>query len=277
MSDHNNGHRTVAGFLDDKEIEEILEKRFKVRKSASGRKEHDLTEERLKMIEKWYKHDQEHPKVYRHHDPIGPGIKNCNEAVSEYMNWIAREQKSTSSFTNKGSYRDENSFIFKRGESTIYFATVSPFQDPYDFRDINLTEPNDGLLIATFMSMESPQFYSLIKDYTEKELLEFILQDTAGIFEIEAYLDDEPINGCTVIQSKFQTTTDIPKGNIMNVKQENMESNNSINQLYLWIGLALKPKFINQGDHLLEFKVNSKNYRINAKLQISGMVGVSRE
>ena len=216
---------------------------------------------------------RDHPKVYGHHDKIGKGGLNCDTAVGHYMDWIARNVKSISSFTNPGSYSDENKFLFKEKGTTLYFATVSPFHDPPDFRDINLTEPNDGLLIATFMSMESPQFYSSVK-YSDKELLEFVLEDTTGIYRIEAYFDDEPINGCTVIRNAFQHTLHVPPDNIMNVKPEKLESQNSLDQIYLWQGLAFKPEFVNQGDHLLEIIIHSKNYKINAEIQISGMVGV---
>jgi hypothetical protein len=269
---HKHDHKSAPkGFFNAEEIEKLLDLRFKTRKNPA-RPEHDLTDERLDKIKQWYKHDQEHTKVYGHNEPIGKGGITCDIAVGHYMDWIARNEKSTSSFTNIGPYNDENSFLFKHEGTNLYFATVAPFQEPADFRDINLTEDNDGLLVATFMSMESPQFYIKKPQYTEKQLLEFILRDTAGIYEIEAYFDDEPINGCTVIRNEFQSTANIPHRNIMNVKPQNLKSNNTIDQIYLWQGLALKPEYINQGDHLLEFKVNSINYRISAKIQISGMV-----
>jgi hypothetical protein len=274
-SPNHGDHKSIDGFLDDNKIEELLKYGFDKSKSSPRDRHAPDRQKNLELIQKWYVHGIDDEKVYGHHDPIGEGRLTCDTAVAHYMDWIARNVKSTSSFTNPGSYSDENKFLFKENGTTLYFATVSPFHDPPDFRDINLTQPNDGLLIATFMSMESPQFYPLVT-YSEEELLNFVLQDTAGIYKIEAYFDDEPINGCTVIRNKFQATSHVPPDNIMNVKPENLKSQNTLDQIYLWQGLALRPEFINQGDHLLEIKVHSKNYKISADIQISGMVGVKK-
>lgn len=266
---HENGHHHhIEGFLGDVEIEKLLTAEFNKSKRLKSRSPIQRRE-----IEKWYKHGEEDKRVYGHNEPIGKGKITCDIAVARYMDWIARNVKAISSFTNPGtSYSDQNAFLFKEEGTNLYFATVAPFQNP-DFRDINLTEPNDGLLVAIFMAMESPQFYASV-NYTEQDLNKFVLKDTSGIYEIEAKFDDEPINGCTVIRNTFQSTPHIPSDNIMNVKPEKLKANNTIEQVYSWIGVALRPEFINQGDHLLEFKVNSINYRINAVIQISGMVGV---
>ena len=266
-----------VGFMDEREIQKVLSARLEAFYQERGL--HD--EARLKEIRKWLEygdtkkgHTHRSPFVYGHREPVG-GVYNCNTISDEWFQWFLTNPSSMNPFTNPGkSYSNGNVFLLNKRGTEVYFAAASPFQYP-DFRTITITKQAPLLVPVYNMSASEEDFPSKVRK-TEKaadgELTNLILDDLSGVLSIEATFDKQPIHGCCVIRNRSNKFRIADNNNVIGIPEERLNAPNSaIHMCHGGYWLLIKENKITPGDHLLEFKAESKNYEIWAKILINAL------
>lgn len=219
----------------------------------------------------WFKHGGEHPRTYGHHDNIGNGDYTCDTIVDKFVEKWYKTSSSLHPMFHQGSYIGGNPFLFKTHNTSIYFLSSTPFLNP-DIRTLTMTEPTP-VLIGYLSTSSLTEFPS---KKTFQDLKDFILEDLTNIQgdSIKATFDGEPIYGCPVIRQEPLKISNIPEDNVVGIPTERMPGGDDfiLEVIHGGFWIALKPENFTSGDHLLEFKVDSKNYRTNVIYTINSLV-----
>jgi hypothetical protein len=230
---------------------------------------------------KWLDVNENNEFVYSHHAEFGG--KNCDELADDWFEWVLRTPGGANPIANPGvSYGQsnlgiENPFLKNvGGNDKIYFAGVSPFETPANWR-LFLKE-RYPLFVSVYNMIASTDEYPSLKGPDDPKnpelnngLLDLILKDLGGIYDMEARFDNEPFDGCCVIRPVPLEVANIPKDNIMGIPVERLGENNSVHIEYGGFFALMKVEKLTPGDHLLYFRAKSINYEIEAKLFISAL------
>jgi hypothetical protein len=258
-------HEHAEGFMTEEEIDRIF-----LAKQASWFKK---TESDKNQILKWFKKDNDHPKVVAHHYKIG-GTFDCDLLVDEWMKWTLPLPSKVNPIAMLGTGyggmdSPENLFLFKSGRASVYFVATSPYRSSDTVRVV-ITEQYPILIPIYFIETSKQENPSLD---TQDKLLNLIKQDLGGIKDINVTFDDETIHGCCVIRNKPLTISNIPRDNMFGIPAQRLLNNDNKIEIFhggLW--LLIKSKSLSPGDHLVRFKAKSINYDIEGKIQISALL-----
>ena len=208
-----------------------------------------------------------------HHDDLGGGM-TCNQLIDVYFKWLLTlptrvnpTGKPTSGYENMSG--GENQHFFRTREAAVYFAAVSPGRKP-DRARIVMTKQSPlliGMYWVETSTVENPS------RKTTADLMDLILNDLAGIQEINATLNGKPIWGCLVIRDEPLSIKDIPVDNIIGIPRERLEdADYTIDIVHGGAYLLLKAENFTSGDHLIKFNSRSKNYELEGEVQVSALV-----
>jgi hypothetical protein len=242
-----------------------------------------LLNERLNRIKMWFKPDEghnHHSLVYGHKEFVGS--YDCNKISDEWWSWFLMNPSSMNPFTNPGkSYETGNVFLLNREENgksvQVYFTAASPFQRP-DFRTLTITK-KAPLLVPVYNMSASLEDFPSIRDADIKEtekikkLEELILDDLSGIRDIKAAFDKEPIYGCCVLRNQSKEFQIADRNNVIEIPEDRLRTPGpKIHMCHGGYWLFIRQETIKPGDHLLEFKAESRNYEIEAKILINALI-----
>lgn len=254
------------GFMSEDEIDKIFLNTqtpwFKKAKSEDDR--HKITN--------WFKKENDHPKTLPHHYKIG-GKFDCDLVVDEWMKWALTLPSKVNpiAITGKsyaGTNDPENLFLFRSGQTSVYFVATSPYRT--DTVRVVIAEQHPLLIPIYFVETSKQENPSLD---TPERTFDFMKQDLGGIKEIDANIDDEQIYGCCVFRKRPLSIPNVPRENLFGIPGQRLFDNDYKIEIYhagLW--LLLKPEVLTPGDHLVKFKASAINYEIEGRIQISALV-----
>ena len=102
-----------------------------------------------------------------------------------------------------------------------------------------------------------------------------IISDLLGIKpdKVEASLDGQALEPCCVIRKEPLTIEGIPSDNVFGIPSDRLvRSGSKINIVHGGFWAFIRQESIDSGDHLLEWKVESVNYRMNVVIRINAQV-----
>lgn len=266
------------GFYTQKQMESIFENGIKSSKSATlfewSRHHHGphLLENGLGL-------------TFEHHEKIKPGnYFDCNLLTDEWFKWFLTTPRSKNPYSNPGrskvaeneQYGVENVFLMQQRNSSAYFTTAAPFQDP-DERNITLTVGAPLLVPVYNVCTSTTQFPSLNPDPKgpSPTLMDGVINDLLGIKpdKVEASLDGQTLEPCCVIRKEPLTIEGIPSDNVFGIPGDRLaRSGSKLNIVHGGFWAFIRQESIGPGDHLLEWKVESVNYRMNVVIRINSLV-----
>lgn len=219
-----------------------------------------------------------------HNDMLLPGkVFNCNLATDHWFKWFLTTPAATNPYSNPGEgnrnetvlYGGKNAFLFQKRDTSVYFTTAAPFHDP-DVKTITLTT-NGHLLVPAYNVFASEEIFPSL-DTPEKLLVE-VVSDLFGIiinnakYPIKAEFDRQAIYPCCVIRKEPLAIKGIPTDNVYGIPPERLgESGSSVNILHGGFWILINKDYLTSGDHLLEFRVESVNYKMDAHIRINSLV-----
>ena len=266
------------GFYTQKQMESIFENGIKSSKTATlfewSRHHHGphLLEKGLGL-------------TFEHYEKIKPGnYFNCNLLTDEWFRWFLTTQRSKNPYSNPGQrkgeeneqYGVENVFLMQQRNSSAYFTTATPFQDP-DERIITLTVDAPLLVPVYNVCASTTQFPNLNPDPKgpSPTLMDGVISDLLGIKpnKVEASLDGQTLEPCCVIRKEPLTIEGIPSDNVFGIPSDRLvRSGSKLNIVHGGFWAFIRQESIGSGDHLLEWKVESVNYRMNVVIRINSQV-----
>ena len=272
----NNGGDDTMGFMNSVEMADFFSDKFK-----KGERKVDLAQ--LKEMKEiafahWYFDSHEIDRklemdkiMYSHHEGITGGSLKCDTATDEWYKWFLQTPGSQHPMLNpasQGTYGGTGAHFFRRGDSNVYFATASPFQEPHDFRRITMTQ-KAALLVPAYNVIASKDMYP---EASDDICIEMVKEDLCQIKPdtVSAKLDDKAIYGCSVVRDTPLAVANIPKDNIIGIPEDRLNQSGSVIHIYHG-GFWLEVRMDNQprGDHLLTFSVKSNNYEISVKMLVT--------
>jgi hypothetical protein len=249
-----------------------------------------------KTFHHWYRaHNGAHQGAsltLAHTQKVPPGSHfDCNLLTDEWFKWFLTTPRSRNPYSNPGEgdkdeiyanqgeekrhetelYGRRNVFLMEKRNIHSYFTTAAPFQEP-DMKTITLTKEGHLLVPAYNIFASEEMFPSL--DTKNKLLLE-VVSDLFGIIydEVLAEFDGQTIEPCCVIRKEPLAIRGIPNDNVIGISQDRLnEFNSSINILHGGFWILIKQEALTSGDHLLEWQVNSINYKMHAEIRINNLV-----
>ena len=259
--EHNHDHE--EGFLPESEIE----KAFKGRLTAIGTTKKYSPQE-------WFKANNDHKLTIGHKERIGTSNFSCDKLTDEWFKWFLTTPVSENAMTNPtNAYGGRNAALMDKEGALVYFAAGSPFQEPFDFKRIVISK-RAPLLVPAYNLVASVQEYPFVvssaKDGT-KELTGIVMKDLDGILgeTVEASFDGQPFYGCAVVRKDLLRIANIPENNVLGIPQDRLqESGSTLDCVHGGLWMLISEKALTPGDHLLQFKVHSLNYQIQAKFLI---------
>jgi len=224
--------------------------------------------------------------TFDHYETIPPGnFFNCNRATDEWWKWFLTTPRPKNPYSNPGEFKRgdseqygvENVFLMQIRNSSVYFTTAAPFQQPPDEKLITLAVDAPLLVPAYNVCTSATQYPSLNLSPTTAgpSLLARVISDLLGIKSdtVKASLDGQPLEPCCVIRKEPLTIQGIPIDNVFGIPGDRLLRSGSKIDIYhggFW--MLLRPESLNSGDHLLEWTVESVNYRMNAAIRINALV-----
>jgi hypothetical protein len=268
----------AQGFYSQKQMEGIFENGIKSSKHATlfewSRHHHGphLLEKGLGL-------------TFEHYEKIKPGnYFNCNLLTDEWFRWFLTTPRSKNPYSNPGQrkggeneqYGVENVFLMQQRNSSAYFTTATPFQDP-DERIITLTVDAPLLVPVYNVSASTTQFPNLNPDPKgpSPTLMDGVISDLLGIKpnKVEASLDGQTLEPCCVIRKEPLTIEGVPSDNVFGIPSDRLaRSGSKLNIVHGGFWAFIRQESIGSGDHLLEWKVESVNYRMNVVIRINSQV-----
>jgi hypothetical protein len=236
----------------------------------------------------WYQMHQgtRHPSeivslTYGHTEKISPGnFYDCNRLVDMWFRWFLTTPRPKNPYSTLGEgnidesglYGSENVFLMEDRSSSAYFTTAAPFRAP-DIKSIKLTKEAPLLVPVYNICASHVAFPSLDED---KKLLAVIISDLLGIRpnSVTVTLDGQTIEPCCVIRKKEPLRVEnIPVDNVFGIPKERLDrSGSTVSILHGGFWLLIRPEALASGDHLLEWIVESVNYKMNAHIRIGSLV-----
>jgi hypothetical protein len=283
MADQGNHDEHTPGFMAESVMVDYFTKKAIRPTPETGTKNviRGLTEKEMKVdFGKWFD-SRAHGVTYPHHDPIsgkkrqGKAIFNCDTITDEWFKWFFTVPGSMSPSANPGklygdrnSQGDRNIFLFDQNGVAVYFAAISPFQNP-DVRTITLTRPAP-LLVPVYNVSASLESYPTIRGVSD--LAKMVKYDLSGVHgeTFSAKFDQyDDLYGCCVVRENPLTIAGVPAENIFGIPEERLRKSNWTTQTChggFW--LLIKEKYLTPGDHLLAFDAQSINYEVSARIHI---------
>lgn len=266
------------GFYTEKQMESIFENGIKSSKTATlfgwSRHHHGphLLEKGLGL-------------TFDHHEKIKPGSYfDCNLLTDEWFKWFLSTPRPKNPYSNPGQrkggeneqYGVENVFLMQQRNSSAYFTTAAPFQDP-DERLITLTVDAPLLVPVYNVCASTTQFPNLNPDPkgSSPTLMDEVISDLLGINPktVEASLDGQTLEPCCVIRKEPLTIEGIPSDNVFGIPSDRLaRSGSKLDIVHAGFWAFIRQESIGSGDHLLEWKVESVNYRMNVVIRINSLV-----
>ncbi len=142
-------------------------------------------------------------------------------------------QRSKNPYSNPGQrkgeeneqYGVENVFLMQQRNSSAYFTTATPFQDP-DERIITLTVDAPLLVPVYNVCASTTQFPNLNPDPKgpSPTLMDGVISDLLGIKpnKVEASLDGQTLEPCCVIRKEPLTIEGIPSDNVFGIPSDRL-------------------------------------------------------
>lgn len=238
-------------------------------------------EEKAETFHHWYAHHNgHHPSeresiTYGHTELIQPGnFFDCDLATDEWFKWFLTTPPHENPYSNPGDtrlYGSENVFLMQKKNTGIYFTTVAPYQSP-DVKSITLTK-KAPLLVSVYNAFASEEMFPSLK--SPDDHLVSVISDLLGIRikSVSANIDGQTIEPCCVIRKKPLRIHGIPTDNVMAIPADRIiESDHSVSILHGGFWMLIRPEVLTPGDHLLEFKVESVNYKMDAHIRVLVLV-----
>ena len=231
----------------------------------------------------WYEtHPSGHQSlILAHHtDLLGPGkYFDCDLVADKWYKWWLTTPVPNNPYSNPGTIRrDESSaygadnvFLMQENNTKVYFTTAAPFQEP-DEKSVTLTT-EANLMVPAYNVFASGELYPALD--TDDKLLTRVVGDMFGIRaeHIRAEFDHQPISPCTVIRKKPLRVCGIPNDNVVGIPKDRLnESGSCINIIHGGHWMLVKQDALTPGDHLLEWEVESINYKMHTRMYISNLV-----
>ncbi len=261
-----NIHSHGEGFISEKEIQEFFEARSKAAPAKVGKPKENLKE--------WFKANNDHPFTVGHMDQIGHSKLSCDTLTDHWFRWFLTTPVSENAMTKaENAYIDKNVALMDKEGARVFFAAASPFQDPFDFKRIIITT-RAPLLVPAYNMVASVQEYPSVANGAKDSataLTDIVMRDMDGILDdsVEAYFDGKPFWGCAVVRNELLKISNVPDDNVLGIPQDRLEEyGRSIECVHGGLWMLLSEKSLGLGDHLLEFKVHSKNYQVQSKFLI---------
>jgi hypothetical protein len=220
--------------------------------------------------------------TFDHEEKIQPGnFLNCNSLTDLWFQWFLTTPISKNPYSNPGErskddstpYGGENVFLMERWNTSAYFTTASAFQDPADVKTITLLKAAPLLVPAYNVYVSEEQFPSLSNK--DPELLVEVISDLLGIIpdKLKAKLDGQTLEPCCVIRKKPLRIPGIPVDNVIGLPKIRLdESDSSVGILHGGFWMLIRPEALESGDHVLEWNVDSVNYKMNAEIRINALI-----
>jgi hypothetical protein len=223
--------------------------------------------------------------TFDHYETIPPGnYFNCNLLTDEWFKWFLTTPRPKNPYSNPGEskveeteqYGIENAFLMQTRNSAAYFTTAAPFQQP-DEKLITL-EVDAPLLVPVYNVCASTTQYPSLNPNPRgpgPSLLDQVISDLLGIKPdtVKASLDGQPLEPCCVIRREPLTIEGIPMDNVFGIPSNRLlRSGTKLNIVHGGFWAFIRPESITSGDHLLEWTVDSVNYRMNAAIRINALV-----
>jgi hypothetical protein len=237
----------------------------------------------------WYQmHDTvNHPSekanlTFGHTEKIPPGnFYDCNRLADMWFKWFLTTPKPMNPYSNPGEGNiderglddAENVFLMKDRNTSVYFTTAAPFRLPPDVKSITLTKKAPLLVPAYNVSASQVAFPSLDDN---NRLLVSVISDLLGIRPktVVAKFDGQTIEPCCVIRKEeLLKIQNVPVDNVLGIPRDRLEKSGSTFPILhggFWI--LIRPEVLTSGDHLLEWRVESINYKMDACIRIGALV-----
>ena len=284
--------RGISALADKKEVTQVDLKNIGERCIGGGRPpltstNHKNAKSKGETFHHWYQmHHGVHPSekgrlTFDHDEVIPPGnFFDCNRLADMWFQWFLTTPIPKNPYSNPGErssdgtgqYGGENAFLMERWNTSAYFTTASAFQVPPDVKTITLLK-EAPLLVPVYNVYVSQEMFPSLDD--NKKLLVEVIGDLLGIIptSVKAKLDGQTLEPCCVIRREPLRIPGIPIDNVFGLPKERLnESDSSINILHGGFWVLIRPEAITAGDHLLEWKVESVNYKIDAEIRINALV-----
>jgi len=240
----------------------------------------------------WYKYhqgghmlEQGLSLTFDHYEKIQPGdYFNCNRLTDEWFRWFLTTPRSKNPYSNPGQrqreqneqYGVENVFLMQMRNSAAYFTTAAPFQRP-DERTITLNV-NAPLLVPVYnVCASTTQFPSLNPDPkgSSPTVLDEVITDLLGIKSesVKATLDGQTLEPCCVVRKEPLTIEGIPVDNVFGIPSDRLtRAGSKLNIVHGGFWAFIRAESLGPGDHLLEWTIESVNYRMDAVIRINAQV-----
>jgi hypothetical protein len=223
--------------------------------------------------------------TFDHYERIQPGdYYNCNLLTDEWYKWFLSTPRPKNPYSNPGQgirqqneqYGIENVFLMQMRNSAAYFSAAAPFQNP-DERIITLTVDAPLLVPVYNVCASTTQFPSLNPNPKGPgpTLMDEVISDLLGIKPetVKASLDGQALEPCCVIRREPLTIEGIPIDNVFGLPNDRLvRSGFKLNIIHGGFWAFIRAESIGSGDHLLEWTVDSVNYKMDALIRINAQV-----
>lgn len=228
-------------------------------------------------IDDWKNHQNhthaEDDPVLGHEERLAKGDNvTCDDVVEEWHKWLFRipaaihpnlVQPSNSYKADSGGIQNP---VYVKGNK----VTMVSFVPLKNKEDNVITIPiydSEYILLGVMTAEACTEEYPSIKE--EKDLWEMVKRETDSVKTIKLTIDDVPRMGCYVERKQKLQISNVANDNLMGIKQENMQSNNTIGIVYNGYWALIDVKRLGSGDHLIMLESSGSTYFLGATIALN--------
>lgn len=216
-------------------------------------------------------HDENDP-VLGHTEPLSKNKATCIDAVEEWHKWLFRIPAAIhpNLVQPSNSYKADSSGIQNPVDVKGNKVTMVSFVPLKKKEDNVITIPiydSEYILFGVMTAEACTEEYPSVKE--EKDLWEMVKRETDSVNKIELTIDSIPRMGCYVERRKKLQISNVANDNLMGIKPENMQPNNTIGIVYSGYWALVSVEKLGPGDHLITLESNGNTYFIGATIALN--------
>ncbi len=216
-------------------------------------------------------HDEKDP-VLGHTEPLSKNNATCIDVVEEWHKWLFRIPAAIhpNLVQPSSSYKADSSGIQNPVDVKDNKVTMVSFV-PLKAKEDNVItiqiHDSDYVLLGVMTAEACTEEYPSKKE--EKDLWEMVKKETDSVKTINLTIDGIPRMGCYVERRQKLPISNVANDNLMGIKQENMQPNNTIGIVYSGFWALVSVEKLGSGDHLITLDSTGNTYFVGATIALN--------
>lgn len=213
--------------------------------------------------------------VLGHTEPLAKNNATCIDVVEEWHKWLFRipAEIHPNIVQPSSSYRSESGIqnpVDVKGNKVTMVSFV-----PLKKKEDNvITIPiydSEYILLGVMTAEACTEEYPSVN--TPEALWEMVKKETDSVDDkIELIIDNVPRMGCFVERRNKLEISNVANENLMGIKPEKMQPNNTIGIIYSGYWALLSVERLRPGDHLITVESKADTYFIGATIALNILI-----